>query len=120
MVCGFPRHECGDRTTISDSTGSTWALEYATTPSSPRAASNFPSGDQYFASTEMIECALIDGATGTAWRPWMKGLRGDTLSTAVGAMPLLTAPGFRARSADTAASWKGRIVSRRTSLAIVR
>ena len=54
MVCGFAWHECGDLTTSSDSTPSMCALEYATTPSLPCSTGPVP-------STEMIECAGIDG-----------------------------------------------------------
>ena len=77
MVCGFPWHECGDRTTSSDSTGSMCALVYATTPSLPCSGGPVP-------STEMIECGGMDGATGIVCKPRMNGWPGDMLSTAVG------------------------------------
>src|SRR6266545_1032079 len=96
-----------------------WALEYITTPSLPCTASNDPS-DQYLASTEMIECALMDGETGMSCRPVMKGLPGDMLSVAVGTNGLFAAPRLLARSRETLPSWKGSVVSRRARSATIR
>src|SRR5262245_2292309 len=69
--------ECGLRTISSDSTPSTWALWYFTTPSPARS-----SGSSL--STAMIEWALTSGLTGSSARTLMKGLPGDMLSMLVG------------------------------------
>jgi hypothetical protein len=67
MVSGFPWVEWLERTTSSDSTGSMWAAEYLTTPSSPRSAAPLP-------STAMMELTFTEGTTGIACRPNDEGV----------------------------------------------
>src|SRR6185369_15196504 len=78
IVSGFDWHECFERTTTSDSTGSMCALSYSTTPSFLPEYGGSP-------STGMIELTATPGAIGSDDSTFTNGLPGVMLSTAVGA-----------------------------------
>src|SRR5207244_1244939 len=77
IVSGFDWHECFERTTTSDSTGSMCALSYSTTPSFLPEYGGSP-------STGMIEFTATRGEIGSDASVFTNGLPGVMLSTAVG------------------------------------